>query len=262
MNSKVKRMGIHLNYKLKGSGQPIIILHGLFGMLDNWNSIGNKLADNYTVYLVDQRDHGKSDKSTEFDYDLLAHDLKNFCVEQGLSKVNLIGHSMGGKTAMTFANEYPEMIDKVMIVDITPKTYAGGHELIFEAILGVPIAKITKRSEVDELLSTKIKNLGVRQFLMKNLNRKKEGGFEWKANFQLLHDSYENIKGMPSLRKDSDLDILFIKGEMSDYITADDESRIKEYFPKAQIETIPNAGHWVHAEKPKELLDRIYSFFQ
>jgi len=255
-------MEVHLNYKSKGTGKPIIILHGLFGMLDNWNSIGSQLANNYAIYLVDQRDHGRSSKSTEFGYELLAKDLKLFCDQHGLEKVNLIGHSMGGKTAMTFANAYPEVVEKVMIVDIAPKIYAGGHELIFEAILGVPIDEITKRSEVDELLSIHIKNLGVRQFLMKNLTRKKEGGFEWKANFRLLFDSYEQIKGIPSLEKNSGLDVLFIKGEMSNYITKEDEPLIKEYFPNARIETINSAGHWVHAEKPKELLDSIYSFFQ
>ena len=255
-------MDIHLNYKLKGSGKPIIILHGLFGMLDNWNSIGSQLAKNYATYLVDQRDHGRSSKSKEFAYNLLARDLKIFCEEHGLEKVNLIGHSMGGKTAMTFANEYPEMIDKLMVVDIAPKEYKGGHEYIFEAILSVPLAQITKRSEVDEHLSDRIKNKGVRQFLMKNLTRKKEGGFEWKANFQLLFDSYDEIKGMPTLQKGNELEVLFIKGGLSDYISQEDETSIQEYFPNARVETFSNAGHWVHAEQPKMLIDSIYSFFQ
>ena len=184
-------MDIQLNFRTKGTGKPIIILHGLFGMLDNWNSIGNKLAQQYAIYLVDQRDHGRSSKSTEFDYELLAHDLKIFCEDQGLEKVNLIGHSMGGKTAMMFANNYPDMTGKVMVVDIAPKEYAGGHEYIFDAILGVHIENMSKRSEVDDLLSASIKQVGVRQFLMKNLIRNKEGVFEWKANFQLLQNSYE-----------------------------------------------------------------------
>lgn len=255
-------MDLHLNHKTKGTGKPLIILHGLFGMLDNWNSIGSQLANNYTIYLVDQRDHGRSDKSTEFGYELLAEDLKIFCDQQGLKKVSLIGHSMGGKTAMIFADLYPDMIDKMMVVDIAPKSYAGGHEYIFEAILNVPIDEISKRSEVDELLSTHIENLGVRQFLMKNLTRKKEGGFEWKANFQLLFDSYEEIKGIPILKKNNNQDILFIKGEKSDYILPEDEELIREYYPSARIEIIKDAGHWVHAQKPKELLDSIYSFFQ
>jgi len=255
-------MDIHLNFKTKGAGKPIIILHGLFGMLDNWNSIGGKLEQQYTVYMVDQRDHGRSDKSTEFGYELLAHDLKNFCDQQGLEKVNLIGHSMGGKTAMTFANIYPEMVDKLMVVDIAPKEYTGGHEFIFDAILSVPIDEVTERSEVDDILSKTIKQIGVRQFLMKNLSRKKEGGFEWKANFQLLHDSYDKIKGMPQIIKGIDIETMFLRGELSDYISQEDDILIKEYFPKAQVKTISGAGHWVHAEKPKELLDSIYSFFQ
>jgi len=255
-------MEVRLNYKTKGQGKPLIILHGLFGMLDNWNSIGNQLASKYAIYLVDQRDHGRSDKSTEFDYVLLAQDLKLFCAQQGLHKVNLMGHSMGGKTAMTFADLYPEMVDKLMVIDIAPKTYDGGHEYIFEAILNIPINKVSKRSEVDELLSPYIKNTGVRLFLMKNLTRKKEGGFEWKANFKLLSESYDKIKGTPPLQESTGLNILFIKGEKSDYISMEDELLIKNYYPKAQIKTIPGAGHWVHAEKPNELLDSIYSFFQ
>jgi pimeloyl-ACP methyl ester carboxylesterase len=255
-------MNIQLNYKTKGSGKPIIILHGLFGMLDNWNSIGSKLAEHFAVYLVDQRDHGRSDKSTEFGYELLAHDLKLFCDKLGLGKVGLIGHSMGGKTAMAFANAHPDLVDKVMVVDIAPKEYAGGHESIFEAILNVPIENITKRSEVNDHLSAKITNLGVRQFLMKNLTRKKEGGFEWKANFQLLNDSYESIKGMIDLKVGNEQEIIFIKGEKSDYILPEDESTIKELYTNAKFETIADAGHWVHAENPKALLDSIYSFFQ
>lgn len=253
---------MNLNFKLKGTGKPIIILHGLFGMLDNWNTIGSQLAKMYAIYLVDQRDHGRSSKSTEFGYELLATDLKLFCDEHGLTKIGLIGHSMGGKTAMTFANHYPDLVDKLMVVDIAPKKYDGGHEDIFEAILGIPIEDITTRSEVDDLLSVNITNLGVRQFLMKNLTRKKEGGFEWKANFQLLYDSYNEIMDIPEITTKSDIETLFIRGELSNYIQEADEQLIKEYYPKAKIETISGAGHWVHAEKPNELLDSIHSFFQ
>lgn len=255
-------MDIKLNYKVKGSGKPIIILHGLFGMLDNWNSIANKIADEFTVYLVDQRDHGKSTKSKEFGYELVAQDLKYFCNEHGLEKVGLIGHSMGGKSVMTFANTYPDMVGKMMVIDIAPKTYSGGHEYIFDAILSVPIETITKRSEVDEILARSIKELGVRQFLMKNLSRKKEGGFEWKANFQLLYDSYEKISGTSLLGQQSNLETMFIRGEHSDYIQPEDYDLIYDLYPKANIETIQNAGHWVHAEQPDAIIAKINAFFQ
>lgn len=255
-------MELQLNYKLKGTGKPIIILHGLFGMLDNWNSIGSELANNFAIYLVDQRDHGRSDKSKEFGYEFVARDLKNLCDKLSLQKIGLIGHSMGGKSAMTFANLYPDMVDKLMVIDIAPKKYEGGHENIFDAILAVPIEEVTTRSAVDGILSKQIDNIGVRQFLMKNLTRKKEGGFEWKANFKLLHDKYENILDIPALRKNSDLEVVFIKGGLSQYIQPEDEALIHSYYPNAEVEIIENAGHWVHAEKPKELLDSIYSFFQ
>lgn len=255
-------MGVKLNYKVKGSGKPIMILHGLFGMLDNWNSIGNKLAADYTVYLVDQRDHGKSTKSKEFGYELVAEDLKNFCEEHQLNKVGIIGHSMGGKSVMTFAEKYPSLVDKMMILDIAPKRYTGGHEYIFEAILSVPIDKITQRSEVDDILAKSISNLSVRQFLMKNLTRKKEGGFKWKANFKLLYDHYPEIMDLPDLSQKPDLEVIFLKGEKSNYIQQEDHDKIEALYPRATIETIENAGHWLHAEQPDVIIDKIYAFFQ
>jgi len=255
-------MGIKINFKVKGSGKPLIILHGLFGMLDNWNSIGNKLSADYKVYLVDQRDHGRSDKSKEFDYELVAEDLKNFCDDHGLEKIGIIGHSMGGKSAMTFTDRYPSLVSKLMVVDIAPKAYVGGHEYIFEAILSVPIDTITKRSEVDNVLARSIRSLGVRQFLMKNLSRKREGGFEWKANFRLLYDHYHEISAMPQLSQGNDIDAMFLKGEKSNYILPEDHDLIESLYPNATIETIDDAGHWLHAEQPDELIAKVYAFFQ
>lgn len=255
-------MSINLNFKVKGSGKPILILHGLFGMLDNWNSISNRLAENFSVYTVDQRDHGKSDKSTEFGYEFIAEDLKYFCDENDLKEIGIIGHSMGGKSAMTFADRFPDYVQKLMVIDISPKTYDGGHEFILEAILSIPIESVTSRQEVDELLSRHIKAIGIRQFLMKNLSRKKEGGFEWKANFQLLNKHYPDILGMPELRQGNTLDTLFISGERSDYIIPEDHKLILELYPNARIEVIENAGHWVHAEQPNAIIDKINAFFQ
>lgn len=255
-------MRIKLNFKVKGSGKPIIILHGLFGMLDNWNSISNTLAENFSVYTVDQRDHGRSDKSTEFGYESIAEDLKYFCDENDLKEIGIIGHSMGGKSAMTFADRFPEYVKKLMVIDISPKTYDGGHEFILEAILSIPIDTVTSRQEVDELLSRQIKILGIRQFLMKNLSRKNEGGFEWKANFPLLNKHYPDILGMPELRHGNDLETLFISGGKSDYIMPEDHKVIKELYPRARIEIIENAGHWVHAEQPNAIIDKINAFFQ
>lgn len=255
-------MDIKLNYKVKGNGKPIIILHGLFGMLDNWNSISNKLAANYTVYTIYQRDHGKSSKSKEFGYDFVAEDLKTFCDDHELKNIGLIGHSMGGKSAMTFADRYPNLVDRLMVIDIAPKKYTGGHEHIFDAILSVPIQSITKRSEVDEVLSKSINALGVRQFLMKNLSRKKEGGFEWKANFELLYKHYAEISDIPKLTRNNMMETIFLKGENSNYILPEDHALISDIYPNATIINVENAGHWIHAEQPEVVIDNINTFFQ
>lgn len=250
-----------LNYKSFGQGEPIIILHGLFGMLDNWQTVGKQLAEDYRVILVDQRNHGKSFHSEEMSYELMAEDLKELMSELNLEPVHIVGHSMGGKTAMTFATSYPDLAKSLIVVDIAPRTYIGGHEALFKALLAVDIDHVDSRKEVDEQLSQSIDDDGVRLFLMKNLTRHSEGGYRWKANFKVLHTHYDHLMG--SDISDSNLiPTLFIRGEASDYIQEEDEILIYELFPLAEIEDIEGAGHWVHAVKPKELLEIVRSFLK
>lgn len=251
-----------LNYKVIGEGDPVIILHGLFGMLDNWQTFGKELAKNYTVYLVDQRDHGRSPKTDEFTYKLLAEDIKALMDEHWICSSRFIGHSMGGRTCMHFAMEYPDMVDQMMIVDMGVKSYTGGHESIIQALQSVPISKVKSRGEVDSLLQKKIQDAGVRMFLLKNLTRNPQGGYEWKMNLALLASSYENIMmGIdPKLR--SAVDCLFVKGGESDYILPEDMDGIKTIFTRAQVETIDFAGHWVHAQRPEELLKMTQNYFK
>lgn len=250
-----------LNYKSFGEGEPIIILHGLFGMLDNWQSFGKALSEEYRVLLVDQRNHGKSFHSDDFSYQLLAQDLKMFMEELELSQAHIMGHSMGGKTAMAFASRFADFVKSLIIVDIAPKEYRGGHETIFTAILNIDIDTVASRKEVNEQLMKSIPNEGVRLFLMKNLTRNPKGGYRWKANFKALHDHYPSIMGGDSIDK-FDRSSLFIKGENSDYILQEDESQIRALFPKALIAEVKGSGHWVHAEKPKELLKIVRQFLQ
>ncbi len=184
---------MELNYKEFGQGEPIIILHGLFGMLDNWQTIAKRLANDYWIFVVDQRNHGKSPHVNGLSYPLMAQDLKAFMDQHWIPQAHIIGHSMGGKTAMQFAFEYPDMVDKLVVLDIAPPANESGHGLIFDALHSVDLQKIETRIEADEKLAQKIKDYGVRQFLLKNLSRQKEGGYRWKMNLEAISNNYDNI---------------------------------------------------------------------
>ncbi len=251
---------LELNYKTFGQGPPLVILHGLFGMLDNWQGVARKLADDYSVYLVDQRNHGRSPHHPAMDYPCMAEDLLHFMESQWIFKSHLIGHSMGGKTAMQFALSHPHMVDKLVVVDIAPKPYSGGHQDIFDALLGIDLHQIQERNEVYERLKHRINDYGVLQFLLKNLSRTKKGGYEWKINLPALHQNYENVLASVEGDEPFEGEALFIRGEKSNYIREDDFSLILSLFPNARIETVHGAGHWVHAERPEELLKLVQGF--
>lgn len=256
-------MKISLNHKIIGEGPPVIILHGLFGMLDNWQSIAKKIAaEGYMVFIIDQRDHGKSPFTHEFNYPVLAADLATFMEENWIYKAHIIGHSMGGKTAMQFAFEHPDRIDKLVVADICNKTYPGGHEAIFDAIQKVDAAHREDRQEIYDFLKEKLHDESTIQFLLKNLQRKKEGGYEWKMNVALLQKSYQHILDKTGTASDSfQHPCLFIRGGRSPYIQPDDEAEIYRQFPLASILTIENAGHWVHAEQPEIFTGMVLDFF-
>lgn len=249
-----------LNFKSFGQGYPVIILHGLFGMLDNWQTIAKKLADKYTVYIVDQRNHGRSPHLPEFNYQVLADDLQSFMESNWIYEAHIIGHSMGGKTAMQLALSYPEIVRKLVVVDIAPKQYQPGHQAIFEALQSLDLATITNRKEAATQLGATIKDAGVQQFLLKNLSRNPNGQYEWKMNLPIIHQYYDRILENVQMEESFNRPTLFIKGGQSNYIQETDSSAIKNFFPLANIETIPQAGHWVHATAPTELLNLIYTF--
>jgi len=251
-----------LNYKEYGSGEPIVILHGLLGMLDNWHSFAKKMAEHYWVISVDQRNHGKSFHSDEFNYKLLSADLMAFLEELHIPSCHILGHSMGGKTVMQFLNDYTDIVDKAVVVDISPKMYSGGHEMIFEALKKVDFDDVSSRKDVQNILMESIQNLGVVHFLMKNLGRKPEGGFQWKANVDVLDKQYNFIKGGIEFDGIIETPTLFIRGEKSDYISNDDEVLISQHFEESEIITIPKAGHWVHADQPEALLNSVKDFLK
>ncbi len=251
-----------LNYKEFGQGEPLIILHGLFGTLDNWQTIAKQLAEDYWVFIIDQRNHGKSPHLDELSYPLMAEDLHAFMESQYIPKAHIMGHSMGGKTAMQFALSYPDMVDKLIVVDIAPGENPPGHELIFAGLLSLKLAELSSRTEADDFLKATIKDFGVRQFLLKNLTRNKDGGYRWKMNLPVIHENYQNILAAIEHDIPFDGESLFIMGALSNYIDESSKSIIEALFPEYQMEVINDAGHWVHADQPAALLAAVRSFLE
>lgn len=248
-----------LNFKSFGQGDPVIILHGLFGNLDNWQTFAKQLSEHFLVYIVDLRNHGRSPHAEEMNYRAAAEDLREFMESQWIYEASIIGHSMGGKTAMQFAFDYPDMLNRLTVVDIAPKAYRGGHETIFQAMLDLEPTQLESRTEAEEKLARTITDPSIRLFLLKNLSRNKDGGYDWKMNLPVLHRDYPHIlsavKGEPFTGPS-----LFIRGERSDYIQDADWPLIQTLFPQAELATVPGAGHWVHAEAPKILLEEVSRF--
>lgn len=251
---------MELNFKEFGQGDPIIILHGLFGTSDNWQTLAKQLAKDYTVFIVDLRNHGRSPHDDEFNYKVMAEDLRYFMESHWIYEARVIGHSMGGKTAMQFALDYPDMVEKLVVVDIANQAYKGGHERIFKALLSLDLDSVSNRKEADEFLKNQIEDFGVRQFLLKNLTRDKDGGYEWKMNLPIIHENYQAI--LSEIEGDEPFEnaTLFVKGGLSKYITNENFKTTQQLFPHAELKTIEKVGHWVHAEAPKELLQMLKGF--
>ena len=244
-----------------GSGDPLIILHGLFGSSDNWFTLAKTFSDHYHVYLVDLRNHGQSPHDDEFNYAALVKDLHQFFEDQNIDKADLIGHSLGGKTVMNFVLEHPELVQKQIVVDITPRFYPVHHDTILEGLNAIDPSSLQSRNEADELLTKYISEFGVRQFLLKNLTRDENGKFTWKFNLKVLgeniHTVGEEIKSGKSFKGES----LFIKGTKSNYFESGDEEKILSLFPNSQFVAL-ETGHWVQAEKPKEFSEKVLDFLK
>lgn len=253
---------MNLNYKSFGQGDPIIILHGLFGTLDNWQTIAKQLAEDYMVFIIDLRNHGRSPHVDEHTYKAMADDIQVFMSENWLYGAHLIGHSMGGKTAMRLALDYPELVNKLVVVDMGIKQNEPGHQAIFEALLELDLENLKSRGEADKEFQKRIDEFGVRQFLLKNLSRKREGGYEWKMNLPVIHRHYNDI--LEAIEHDDTFDnpTLFLRGGQSDYVLEEDFIAIQELFTDATLETIEEAGHWVHAAAPEEFLRIVRAFLK
>ena len=250
-----------LHSQILGSGKPFVILHGFLGMGDNWKTLGNRWAEaGYEVHLLDQRNHGRSFHSDEFSYEVMAEDLKKYCQEYNLQNIILLGHSMGGKVAMQFAVTYPEMVSKLIVADIGPKAYPPHHQDILKALSMLDFSKIKSRGEAEDILSEYIKDEGTRLFLLKNLYRKNKDEFGLRVNLPILSEKIKEVGVALSKNTVFKNDTLFLGGEKSSYIEPMDEVLIMKHFPKAQIKTVSEAGHWLHAENPDEFYDNVKNF--
>jgi pimeloyl-ACP methyl ester carboxylesterase len=245
---KISKM---LYSKIEGSGKPLLILHGFLGMSDNWKTLGVQFAsEGFEVHILDLRNHGRSFQSEEFSYELMVQDIVQYCQEHHLEKINVIGHSMGGKTAMLLAARYPELVDKLIVADIGPKYYAPHHQDILAGLNAVDFTLKPSRNEVEEILSHYISDFGTRQFLLKNLYWQEPGQLAFRFNLAVFNTKITEIGVALPAELCFEKPTLFIRGGNSDYILDGDIPAIKEQFPKASIETIPNTGHWLHAENP------------
>ncbi len=252
---------MRLNFKEHGEGKPLVILHGLFGSLDNWFSLSKHFSDGFHVYLIDQRNHGKSPHCDSHTYEEMADDLYAFFVEHGLEDAVLIGHSMGGKTAMNFAANHANLLDKLIVVDMGVKQYPVHHELIIRSMQALDLAKLNSRKEAEDFLVHMVEDIGVVQFLTKNIYRNKlltgTTEYAWRFNLEVLAADIEEM-GV-AVTEGSKIESLFLYGNKSHYIVESDKPEIKSMFPNAVFKEL-NTGHWVHAEDPKGFIKTVKEF--
>ncbi len=251
-----------LNFKEYGEGKPLVILHGLFGSLDNWFSLSKAFSDKHHVYLVDQRNHGQSPHTDTHTYEEMAEDLFGFFREHNLKDAVLIGHSMGGKTAMTFAAIHPELLSKLVIVDMGVKQYPVHHDLIIRSMQALNFDTISSRKEADEFLSHMLdEDESTIQFLLKNIYRQKQedgsAKYAWRFNLDVIAEDIEEM-GLPIL-KGAAVDTLFLYGTQSKYVLDDDKSQILALFPNTTFHSL-ETGHWVHAQDPDGFIAAVKDF--
>ena len=265
---------MELFFRKIGKNKPtLIVLHGLYGSSDNWMNLARYWSKYYEVYLVDLRNHGRSPHSKTHSYKAMRDDILSLMDNQKIQKAIVLGHSMGGKLAMRLAMDYPERINALIVVDIAPKNYISEnnkqlqkHRNILKAMQKLKLEQFQRREEIDSFLSKLIPEERVRQFIMKNIKRNKDFSFSWKLNLPVIQSEIENItQGFSEheIKKNvSGFPVLFIKGEQSDYILENDKAIIESIFPSSEMQTIPNAGHWVHAEQSEQLSKLVLNFLE
>jgi esterase len=251
-----------LNYQQLGQGPDVVLIHGLFGSLENLNVIAKALAENYTVTNVDLRNHGRSFHSETMNYEVMADDIYNLLKNLNISNAHIIGHSMGGKAAMQLALKYNDVVNKLVVLDISPVANKPRHSAIFAGLNEVAESNVADRKAADQLLAKHIDEMGVRQFLLKSFAKNDQGQYQWRFNLDVLNQQYENILSQLDENDSCLCDTLFVKGNDSDYILAEHRPMIMNLFPNAKAKVIHGAGHWLHAQKPLAVNKAISDFLQ
>ncbi len=257
---------MELNYKqYSTAGTPVIVLHGLFGSLSNWGWHCKQLAEHFAVYGVDLRNHGDSPHSDQLDYQVMADDVRQLIARLGLESCCIVGHSMGGKVAMQLALSFPDLVQRLVVVDIAPVSYpenADGHMNVLAAMDAVRLDKIKSRTQAEVTLEDFIPEEATRKFVLTNLVRNKEGTFEWRLNKDSIRCNYANLRAELIATTSFPKPVLFVKGSLSPYIKPEHEAQIKELFPDASVKIIMDAGHWLHAEQPQALQQMLLKYLQ
>ena len=249
-----------LHHQVTGAGDPLVIIHGLFGSSDNWRAMAKQLSAYAKVITVDLRNHGLSPHSAQQDYPLMVEDLVELFDVLDIKKANIIGHSVGGKVAMAFAAAYPECLAKLIVVDISPRHYTDEQEYIFKLLMALDLSHYSRRRDVDKVLAEQLPDKAVRQFLLMNLTSK-AGNLNWRINLSALHTNYQHLLAAVCEQQNVDVKSCFIRGGQAQYIQTTDEQLITSQFCNSEIYTIESAGHWVHAEAPQEFREKVIEFF-
>lgn len=253
---------IDLHFEVVGDGSDVVILHGLFGMGRNWAGIARSLSETHRVLTVDLRNHGSSPWADEMTYEAMAEDVANLIKSHAEVPVSLIGHSMGGKTAMTLALKQPSLLDRLCVVDIAPVPYDHDFEGHLMAMSNLDVTSLTRRSEAEAALLAELNDIFLTRFLIRNLKTSDHGGFKWGVNLAALAEHIDDITDFPIFEADDAFEgpALFLAGGLSDYIQPYHQAEIERLFPAAETEVIADTGHWVHADKPDVVTEKLAAF--
>lgn len=248
-----------LHSQIFGQGSPLIIMHGVFGMGDNWKTLARRWSEHYQVHVLDMRNHGRSPHSEAFSYEVMSDDVREYLADHDLSSVHLLGHSMGGKVGMLFACLHPEHTRSLTVADIGPQSYRPHHDQVVSALKGLDLSQVSSRRDAQEQFGPDLPQ-GVRQFLLKNLYWEDKETLGWRFNLPVLARSVgEETAGLPP-QAQYDGPVLFVRGGRSDYLPDESLPQLHEHFPQAKVKTLPEAGHWLHAEQPQPFFELVEDF--